>query len=451
MATVSTRSTSGDLTYIGAGSTRDGAMNNGGDSGSRHVGGSMHPAPSLIEAPPTKSSRPDYVLSHQHPLNMSTRNLISPRSGCGSSVLLAQHTAEHVSGREIVGVPPSLSPSPPLRKDTQLSTSTTTTNATSNSLPSAATATSPTSTASPPSAIPGQTLFSINNSDASQGKRPNRRRTGPLLPEQREKAAIIRKMGACEDCRRRRVGCQPAHHNMSWDAAYERFGPDTRSSRKETSPPSPVGEFPLANVAFVRKRSFQELADAISPQLSEQPPSKIRKPLPSAPRLEKTAQVALSLSPDIGGNFGEPGPSTTSPGPVDSPSTNIRPLSTSENPLNTLDARASAAPPISRTLTGSELDRYAAVHALLLYWEDDSLDEVKRVTEDLRTVLQEQYHYTCEIDLIPSCPEPFAASVWLSERLDRFNQHTNRPNILKIIYYNGRSYIDRHREMVLAR
>lgn len=37
-----------------------------------------------------------------------------------------------------------------------------------------------------------------------------RRRTGPLNKEQRIKAAIIRKIGACQDCKRRRVSCDPA-------------------------------------------------------------------------------------------------------------------------------------------------------------------------------------------------------------------------------------------------
>lgn len=51
-----------------------------------------------------------------------------------------------------------------------------------------------------------QRVFSVNDgSDMSQARRPNRRRTGPLTPEQREKAALMRKLGACKDCRRRRV------------------------------------------------------------------------------------------------------------------------------------------------------------------------------------------------------------------------------------------------------
>ena len=51
-----------------------------------------------------------------------------------------------------------------------------------------------------------QGVFSVNDSsDMSQARRANRRRTGPLTPEQRERAAVMRKLGACKDCRRRRV------------------------------------------------------------------------------------------------------------------------------------------------------------------------------------------------------------------------------------------------------
>lgn len=107
--------------------------------------------------------------------------------------------------------------------------------------------------------------------------------------------------------------------------------------------------------------------------------------------------------------------------------------------------------PTCRNFSTSELQRYVAVHVLFLYWEDESLDEVKRAIEDLRKVFQEQYRYDCHVDLIPSFPDPFASWTWLSKKVDVFNQHANKPNVLKIVYYNGRSYIDRHREMVLAK
>ena len=46
--------------------------------------------------------------------------------------------------------------------------------------------------------------------DTSLVRPPRRRRTGPLSAIQRERAALIRKLGQCEDCRRRRVAvCAP--------------------------------------------------------------------------------------------------------------------------------------------------------------------------------------------------------------------------------------------------
>ena len=58
-----------------------------------------------------------------------------------------------------------------------------------------------------------QGVFSINEaSDMSQARRASRRRTGPLTPEQRERAAVMRKLGACKDCRRRRVAVSLTPH-----------------------------------------------------------------------------------------------------------------------------------------------------------------------------------------------------------------------------------------------
>lgn len=56
-----------------------------------------------------------------------------------------------------------------------------------------------------------QQIFSLQDIEAPK-RRPSRRRTGPLTAEQREKAALIRKLGACMNCRRRRVavGCGPS-------------------------------------------------------------------------------------------------------------------------------------------------------------------------------------------------------------------------------------------------
>lgn len=51
-----------------------------------------------------------------------------------------------------------------------------------------------------------QSIFSVKDgSDVSNNRRASRRRTGPLSQVSRERAALIRKLGACGDCRRRRV------------------------------------------------------------------------------------------------------------------------------------------------------------------------------------------------------------------------------------------------------
>lgn len=91
--------------------------------------------------------------------------------------------------------------SPPLRKDTCSSISTQGTTATS-----ASTETTNTSYSADTSPNLHQSIFSVKDgSDVSNSRRTSRRRTGPLSQESRERAALIRKLGACNDCRRRRV------------------------------------------------------------------------------------------------------------------------------------------------------------------------------------------------------------------------------------------------------
>ena len=90
---------------------------------------------------------------------------------------------------------------PPLRKDTCSSISTQATTATL-----ASTETNNTSYSADTSPNLHQSIFSIKDgSDVSNNRRTSRRRTGPLSQQSRERAALIRKLGACIDCRRRRV------------------------------------------------------------------------------------------------------------------------------------------------------------------------------------------------------------------------------------------------------
>lgn len=102
--------------------------------------------------------------------------------------------------------------SPPLRQDTGSSVSTQATTATL-----ASTETNNTSYSADTSPNPHQSIFSLKDgSDVSNSRRTSRRRTGPLSQQSRERAALIRKLGACVDCRRRRVAVSHApddqHH-----------------------------------------------------------------------------------------------------------------------------------------------------------------------------------------------------------------------------------------------
>lgn len=195
-----------------------------------------------------------------------------------------------------------------MRLDRTSSTSPTVTTVTSGS---AVAATAADSGGDPPPYIAGdevsptfaaQAIFSVKDgSDLGAIRRPSRRRTGPLSASQREKAALIRKLGACIDCRRRRVAvrifpgfmtvilcllssgtfftpikleqgepgrkrddagyrclhhmispekCHPNHHNMTWEDAVRKY--KSHSPTQEYSPLAgrPISPARSARVSF---------------------------------------------------------------------------------------------------------------------------------------------------------------------------------------------------------
>lgn len=146
----------------------------------------MHPAPSLAEAPPN---------------NEDSRN---------GSNLPASPESQSSPGEEDRH---NGAASPPVRKDTISSTSTTATAATVATIASNDTAATALSIESPTNNYNGHAVFSVADADTASHRRPSRRRTGPLSAEQRERAALIRKLRACQDCRRRRVAVSMVYLN----------------------------------------------------------------------------------------------------------------------------------------------------------------------------------------------------------------------------------------------
>jgi hypothetical protein len=107
----------------------------------------------------------------------------------------------------------------------------------------------------------------------------------------------------------------------------------------------------------------------------------------------------------------------------------------------------------SRVLADPYRGRYRTVQVLLLYWQDDDdLTDVKGAVDEVGSILSGSYNYTVEIKSIPSPSESCKSSwKWLSSTITSFVEHRDQRDDLKIVYYNGHSYLDADRQMVLAR
>ncbi|KAB5566983.1 hypothetical protein GE09DRAFT_1219230 [Coniochaeta sp. 2T2.1] len=95
-------------------------------------------------------------------------------------------------------------------------------------------------------------LIRQDTEDFDSSHRVRRGRTGPLSALQRERAALIRKLGSCSDCKRKRVACQPSHHRMTWEDAVRKFcpAPQDHGTRNDVVTQSTSG-IPLSADAMV--------------------------------------------------------------------------------------------------------------------------------------------------------------------------------------------------------
>lgn len=107
----------------------------------------------------------------------------------------------------------------------------------------------------------------------------------------------------------------------------------------------------------------------------------------------------------------------------------------------------------SRMLSTASRTRYSAAQVLLLFWQDDdNVAAVHDSVKDLADVFDKYYHYTCQIQTIPSNTDGSKSSWrWLSRQLNDFAEDRDQRDVLKIVYYVGHTYLDGNREMVLAR
>ncbi|KAK3394350.1 hypothetical protein B0H63DRAFT_43407 [Podospora didyma] len=375
----------------------------------------MHPAPNLAEAPPNRDEpRPGHHAAASPELHATT-NGSGNANGNGNGM----DSVNRAHGEHVLQQPGGASP--PVRKDTTSSTSTTATIATLATLASSAetAATGYSSETTSPTQFASQAVFSVRDgTDVVAQRRVSRRRTGPLSAIQRERAALIRKLGACSDCRRRRVACHPNHHNMTWEDAARKF----RSHSPTMQELAPLSGHPLSPAPLNSKPVFthdpQEMDVDTSPsQQSGRRPlgeSRIsRTPLPSAPRLDKPL--------------------------------NMVPVPGIESLRADLQATA------SRILANPFRTRYSMVSALLVHWQEDDDHEARNALAELGKVLDQDYNYTFQIKSIPPSSDECKSSWrWLSREVTDFIDNQDHRDVLKIVYYSGHSYLNGNREMVLA-
>lgn len=205
---------------------------------------------------------------------------------------------------------------------------------------------------------------------------------------------------------------------MSWDEARKRYRSHSQDLQEPITISSDRGFHPV-NGNYTFERQNMDLDQSPTRQQTAQTPSSeaplrtVRTPLPSGPRLERTAQAAMSL-----------------PG-IETFRSNLQSVA-------------------SNIIANPNRSRYSAVHALLLIWADEQDAAAIQSMEELGTVLDRHYNYTLETKAIPT-DDPDGSFRWLSRQIDRFMSANDQRDVLKIFYYNGRTQLDGNRAMVLAR
>lgn len=210
---------------------------------------------------------------------------------------------------------------------------------------------------------------------------------------------------------------------MTWEDLLHRYHRSHSPSTPEITPSVGMGRplSPASSLSNLQSNFVHETQemDVDSPLATHHQPgrhplseARIRTPLPSGPRLEKS----LSL-PGI------------------------------ESLKNELQHN------VPKMLSTPNRGRYNSVQVLLLFWhDDDDVTIVQDAVRELAHVFEELYHYTFHIQAIPSASDGLKSSWrWLSHQLNDFAEDRDQRDVLKIVYYAGHTYLDGNREMVLAR
>lgn len=221
---------------------------------------------------------------------------------------------------------------------------------------------------------------------------------------------------------------------MSWEDAMRKYR--SHSPMQELVPLAGRPISPASNVGlrhpYTQDPLEMDIDSTPTPPAHQTTPgraplsdSRIRTPLPSGPRLDK-------------------GPMTMPPLPNALSYTALPNIDTIKSELETT---------ASRVLSGPHRGRYSMIMVLLVCWQDDLDASVVTAVDELADVLGKLYHYSIEVIRIPPSSSDGCknSSRWLSRTINDFIDHNDTRDVLKVVYYNGGSFLDENREMVLAR
>lgn len=115
----------------------------------------------------------------------------------------------------------------------------------------------------PSKRLPGFSIMTRDGVDITENQS-----RGPKTKEQREHAAKMRKLGACQSCKRRKQKCEPSHHRPSGASGSAAATPMSSSMSARSSIPSLTGPSPsLGSRASISPQSSLGSAFTPSPNL----------------------------------------------------------------------------------------------------------------------------------------------------------------------------------------
>ncbi|KUJ07520.1 uncharacterized protein LY89DRAFT_677747 [Mollisia scopiformis] len=237
----------------------------------------------------------------------------------------------------------------------------------------------------PRKSLPGQ--------ETRPGEPSRGRKRKALSDEDRQRANLVRRLGACDNCRRRKLACSPSHER---------------------------GEGHALRLALATYQKPEKPTNAAEPRVSRKDVARNHR----ASIRSGDASEYAAFSGSHAFTFH-----------VDPDSISDVEIRTRHANLQKFGQSLTRAARSTFPITSPSM--YTSVHVLLLRWQDDDTG-VSKEAERLAEVFLNLYHFEVTVGLIPSD----SPSRWLSRKILNFVElDDDSRQTLKIVCYGGHSFI----------